>query len=93
VNTERITRRSDALAENMAGDFFVDSSCIDCDLCRQIAPAVFARGERIGQSYVAHQPASGRDQQRALMALVTCPTSYRVRRNARSDSLSTATPR
>ena len=29
------------LPENVPGDFFVDSTCIDCDACRQIAPAVF----------------------------------------------------
>ena len=28
--------------ENVPGDFFVDSTCIDCDACRQIAPTVFA---------------------------------------------------
>ena len=27
--------------ENVDGDFFVDDSCIDCDACRQIAPATF----------------------------------------------------
>ena len=27
--------------ENVPGDFFVDSTCIDCDACRQIAPTVF----------------------------------------------------
>jgi ferredoxin len=32
-------RRS--LPENVAGDFFVDDSCIDCDTCRQVAPATF----------------------------------------------------
>ena len=26
---------------NVDGEFFVDSTCIDCDACRQIAPAVF----------------------------------------------------
>src|SRR5688572_31313743 len=26
---------------NAPGEFYVDSSCIDCDLCRQIAPGVF----------------------------------------------------
>ena len=36
--------------ENIAGDFFVDSTCIDCDACRQIAPAVFAAAD--GHSYV-----------------------------------------
>ena len=26
------------LEENVAGEFFVDSTCIDCDTCRQLAP-------------------------------------------------------
>jgi glyoxylase-like metal-dependent hydrolase (beta-lactamase superfamily II)/ferredoxin len=68
-----MARARDRIAENVDGDFFVDSSCIDCDLCRQLAPAVFARTRT--QSYVAHQPANDREQHRALMALVTCPTS------------------
>lgn len=70
-----MARVSDRIAENVDGDFFVDSSCIDCDLCRQLAPAVFARTDRRGQSYVAHQPANDHEQHRALIALVTCPTS------------------
>lgn len=60
-------------AENVAGDFFVDSSCIDCDLCRQIAPATFkAAGE---QSAVFSQPRTPDEQMAALKALVTCPTA------------------
>jgi glyoxylase-like metal-dependent hydrolase (beta-lactamase superfamily II)/ferredoxin len=70
-----MARASDRIAENVDGDFFVDSSCIDCDLCRQLAPATFARTERRAQSFVAHQPAGDTEQHRALMALVTCPTS------------------
>jgi len=70
-----MARRADAIDENAPGDLFVDSSCIDCDLCRQLAPAVFARTERRGQSYVARQPADDAGRHRALMALVTCPTS------------------
>lgn len=60
-------------AENIAGDFFVDSSCIDCDLCRQIAPLSFtAAGE---QSAVYHQPETPAETMAALKALVTCPTA------------------
>ena len=29
------------LPENVAGDFFVDATCIDCDTCSQLAPTVF----------------------------------------------------
>jgi glyoxylase-like metal-dependent hydrolase (beta-lactamase superfamily II)/ferredoxin len=59
--------------ENVAGDFFVDSTCIDCDLCRQIAPATFASAGE--QSAVFNQPATGEEQFAALKALVTCPTA------------------
>ncbi len=61
------------LAENVAGDFFVDSTCIDCDACRQIAPAVF---HDIGnQSAVFHQPSGDDELLAAQKALIACPTS------------------
>ena len=57
--------------ENVPGEFFVDSTCIDCDTCRQLAPAVFA--EAPNHAFVHHQP--GTDERRqALHALVCCPT-------------------
>ena len=60
------------LPENVPGDFFVDSSCIDCDACRQIAPESF---RDVGEaSVVYHQPATAEETRRALMALVACPT-------------------
>src|SRR4051812_36178995 len=61
------------LTENVAGDFFVDSTCIDCDTCRQVAPAVFR--EHHDYSVVYHQPQNPAEEQRALMALVACPTA------------------
>jgi glyoxylase-like metal-dependent hydrolase (beta-lactamase superfamily II)/ferredoxin len=61
------------LPENAAGDFYVDSTCIDCDLCRQIAPETFSDiGE---QSVVYHQPETEEQEFAALKALVTCPTA------------------
>jgi glyoxylase-like metal-dependent hydrolase (beta-lactamase superfamily II)/ferredoxin len=59
--------------ENVPGDFFVDSTCIDCDLCRQIAPATFAEAGE--QSAVHRQPAGSEDVAQALKALVVCPTA------------------
>jgi glyoxylase-like metal-dependent hydrolase (beta-lactamase superfamily II)/ferredoxin len=70
-----MARFADRLAENVPGDLYVDASCIDCDLCRQLAPAVFARSDEHDQSYVAVQPGDEVTRHRALMALVTCPTS------------------
>jgi glyoxylase-like metal-dependent hydrolase (beta-lactamase superfamily II)/ferredoxin len=60
-------------AENVAGDFFVDSTCIDCDLCRQIAPATF---EAVGEQSAVHcQPRTPDEAMAALKALITCPTA------------------
>lgn len=61
------------LAENVTGDFFVDSTCIDCGTCRQVAPATFADGPNA--SYVHAQPADGDAAHRARMALVACPVA------------------
>ena len=61
------------LADNVPGEFYVDSSCIDCDTCRRVAPTVFEEGE--GHSFVSAQPRSAEDRRRALMALVACPTA------------------
>jgi len=61
-----------AYVENIPGNFFVDDTCIDCDLCRQIAPSVFA--EESDHSVVFHQPESAGESHRAAMALVACPT-------------------
>ena len=60
------------LATNVAGDFFVDSTCIDCDACRQLAPEVFAEtGE---YSSVVHQPETAEQRRHAFRALLACPT-------------------
>ncbi|MFO0810660.1 MAG: MBL fold metallo-hydrolase [Gemmataceae bacterium] len=63
---------SKAVAENVPGDFFVDSTCIDCDTCRQVAPAIFAEGP--GHAFVHRQPETPADRRHALHALVSCPT-------------------
>jgi glyoxylase-like metal-dependent hydrolase (beta-lactamase superfamily II)/ferredoxin len=63
---------SKRVPENVLGDFFVDSTCIDCDACRQIAPFVF--GEGAATSFVKAQPANEADRRTAIQALLSCPT-------------------
>lgn len=59
--------------ENVEGNFYVDSTCIDCDTCRWMAPEIFSRqGE---QSIVARQPTDEKEQLRAMQALLACPTA------------------
>src|SRR5215469_2616 len=58
--------------ENVEGRFFVDSTCIDCDTCRQLAPDTFA--DQGDHSYVHKQPRSPAEEEAAFRALVACPT-------------------
>lgn len=60
------------LTANTDGLFFVDSTCIDCDTCRQLAPEVFT--EDGDYSVVFHQPENETQRHLASRALVACPT-------------------
>ncbi|HEV3198723.1 MAG TPA: MBL fold metallo-hydrolase [Bryobacteraceae bacterium] len=64
--------RARAVPENVEGQFFVDSTCIDCDTCRQIAPATF--GDTGEFSFVETQPRDRTETRAALRALIACPT-------------------
>ncbi len=60
-------------SENVSGDFYVDTTCIDCDTCRWMSSEVFTRdGE---QSAVYHQPNNEKQRLAALQALLSCPTA------------------
>lgn len=67
-----MARLAAAALRNAPGPLFVDDTCIACDTCRRIAPAVFA-GEEDEEAHVARQPTDARTRHRALMALVACP--------------------
>lgn len=56
----------------MAGKFYVDSQCIDCDLCRQTAPENFDRSDN-GYSFVKKQPLTPEEETACQQALSECP--------------------
>jgi ferredoxin len=64
---------SQKLPENVPGRFYVDATCIDCDLCRETAPENFRRNDAVGHSYVFHQPANHAQDAACLAALEECP--------------------
>jgi glyoxylase-like metal-dependent hydrolase (beta-lactamase superfamily II)/ferredoxin len=70
---EVMARRDERLPGNADGSLYVDSSCIDCAVCRIVAPDTFVGSG--ATSLVACQPRSPRELLRAKMALVSCPTS------------------
>jgi glyoxylase-like metal-dependent hydrolase (beta-lactamase superfamily II)/ferredoxin len=70
-----VARVADRLSQNAPGDYFVDSTCIDCGTCRQIAPDVYGRSDAAGQTVVLCQPQTPASRLRAAMGLVACPTA------------------
>ena len=59
------------LPTNVEGNFFVDKTCINCDTCRQLAPATF---REVGEfSSVYHQPQASSHLLAAYQALLACP--------------------
>ncbi|MCF4966409.1 MBL fold metallo-hydrolase [Nostoc sp. CMAA1605] len=60
-------------SQNVNGDFYIDTTCIDCDTCRWMTPEVFYRVDE--QSAVHHQPTTETERLAALQALLACPTS------------------
>ena len=63
----------DKLPENAPGKFYVDSQCIDCDVCRDTAPAIFARDDDNGYSYVKKQPENPQEYELCREAFHACP--------------------
>lgn len=60
-------------SENTSGDFYVDSTCIDCDTCRWMTPEVFHRAGKMSAVY--HQPTNETERLKAMQALLACPTA------------------
>jgi len=59
--------------ENVEGKFYVDDQCIDCDLCRETAPANFKRNDDGGHSFVYKQPESPEEEALYKEAMEGCP--------------------
>ena len=59
--------------ENVPGKFYVDDQCIDCDLCRETAPANFKRNDDGGHSYVYKQPETPEEEDQCKEAMESCP--------------------
>ena len=65
--------RTEKVPENVPGLFYVDVTCIDCDLCRETAPQNFRRDDAGRHSYVFHQPSDPAQQASCAAALEECP--------------------
>ncbi|MGH9903619.1 MAG: ferredoxin [Pyrinomonadaceae bacterium] len=64
---------NDRVGENVAGQYYVDTQCIDCDVCRDTAPDNFTRSDDNGYSYVYKQPVNEEESALCEEALTACP--------------------
>ena len=65
--------KEDKYSDNVWGTYYVDEQCIDCDLCRQVAPDNFTRNEDEGYSFVYKQPSTPEESELCEEALEGCP--------------------
>ena len=66
-----ITRR---VPQNAPGKFYVDDTCIYCDLYVEIVPAIYAEHNDRGWAYVLRQPQTPEEIRLAMEAVDACPT-------------------
>lgn len=67
-----MARLVDRHPANVDGDWYVDTRCIDCDACRQMAPSLI--GDVGGTSVFLHQPSTVEERAAAWRAVAVCPT-------------------
>ena len=65
--------RNDRVKENIRGAYYVDSSCIDCDVCRDTAAENFRRSDAHSYSFVLKQPETEEEKTACEEALTCCP--------------------
>ena len=63
----------DKLPDQAPGKYYVDSSCIDCEVCRTTAPNNFEANEDEGYSFVVKQPEGDEEEAQCEEALESCP--------------------
>ena len=64
---------NERLPDNKLGKFYVDSGCIDCDVCRETAPDNFTRNDENGYSFVKKQPETDEEAALCVDAFECCP--------------------
>ena len=69
----RMADPNDRVPGQVPGRYYVDTQCIDCDLCRETAPANYKRNDDGGHSFVYKQPESPEEEALCKEAMEGCP--------------------
>ena len=65
---------TDKNPRNAPGKYYNDLTCIDCDMCREIAPEFFIRDDEEAVTYVWKQPTTPKEIAKAEEVRLSCPT-------------------
>lgn len=65
--------KTNRVPENVPGKYYVDTQCIDCNLCRDTAPENFMQNEAAGYAYVSKQPSGNGEDTACKDARDACP--------------------
>jgi ferredoxin len=68
-----MAEKSEKQPSNIPGKFYVDVQCIDCDVCRDMAPDHFMRNDDEAYSYVYNQPVTAAEIELCYEAIGSCP--------------------
>ena len=73
VSLRAMANKDDKYEDNAPGKFYVDTQCIDCDVCRVTAPNNFKRNEEKGYSYVFKAAETPEEDAQCQEAMDSCP--------------------
>jgi ferredoxin len=65
--------KTDKIAENVPGKYYVDSSCSACQVCISSAPENFKMDDDEEYAYVYKQPADEDEEEACRESLEGCP--------------------
>jgi ferredoxin len=61
------------IGRNAPGRYYVDSGCVNCDLCRWYAPDNFKVSEDEGYAFVFKQPENAQEERLCWELMESCP--------------------
>lgn len=61
--------------DNVPGKYYVDETCIFCNLCESLAPNTFQASDDGTHDFVHQQPSTPDEEAAAEEAMASCPVS------------------
>lgn len=66
---------AEKIPQNVNGRFYVDTNCINCSLCPEIARDIFATNHDEGYEYIKKQPQNAAELELVKEVIRLCPAN------------------